>query len=89
MPIERFEFLKQLTAERVMLSALQQDGQLYLLTDASDVGLGCVLMQEQPQGIERLEFASRKLTETEHRNGILENEKPSQSNGPVRDFRNT
>ena len=57
-----FEMLRDMLAEYVTLAAPRGTGKFVIATDASDKGIGCVLMQEQEGELVILEFASRKFT---------------------------
>ncbi|KAG1960362.1 hypothetical protein F2P79_006254 [Pimephales promelas] len=47
---------------------------IYLVTDASDLGLGAVLMQEEPGGMHPVVYLSRKLFPRETRYSVVEKE---------------
>eukprot|EP00921_Rhytidocystis_pertsovi_P015517 GHVQ01024667.1.p1 GENE.GHVQ01024667.1~~GHVQ01024667.1.p1 ORF type:complete len:617 (-),score=19.13 GHVQ01024667.1:117-1967(-) len=64
---EQFEKLKDMLVEFVLLSVPKGQGPFVILCDASDRAVGSVLMQWQDGGLAILEFASRKLSETEQR----------------------
>lgn len=72
---------KELDAIKVEIKNLNKlkmidfDKPIVLRTDASNVGLGAVLMQEDIKGeLRPIEWASKKLTATESRYGITEKE---------------
>ena len=61
-----FEALKETLSRAPVLAFPAEEGALVLDTDASDMGLGAVLSQVQPDGVERvLNFASRSLSKPE------------------------
>jgi RNase H-like domain found in reverse transcriptase/Reverse transcriptase (RNA-dependent DNA polymerase)/Integrase zinc binding domain/Integrase core domain len=62
-----FESLKGALSEEVLLTAPSGNGQFTIATDASDKGIGCVLMQEQEGELRILEFGSRKFSHVERR----------------------
>lgn len=63
--MEAFERLKAQLADTIMLRAPKGGGIFRVMTDASNVGIGALLMQEQDNEWVPLEFASRTLTTTE------------------------
>ena len=71
---EAFEHLKLELAQKVMLSAPCGNGPFAILTDASDVGIGAALFQEQNGELVLLECASKRLTDTERRWDVRERE---------------
>jgi transposase InsO family protein len=65
---EAFRTLKALLCERVLLTPPADHGQFALMTDASDLGVGAVLLQSvKGDDLRILEFASRKFTPVERR----------------------
>lgn len=63
-----FQTLKELICEDVILSAPVDGAPFALMTDASDVGIGAVLLQYVPEeGPRVLELASHKFTDAEKR----------------------
>ena len=69
-----FDTLKALVMTAPVLNRPDPDGVYIVQTDASDVGLGAVLLQEV-SGVERvLEFASRVLTPAERNYSVTERE---------------
>lgn len=62
---ESFRLLKTALAENTMLVAPAGKGQFVIICDASDKGLGAVLLQHQDNQLPVLEFASRVLTPAE------------------------
>lgn len=59
---ESFQLLREIVSEYVLLTAPAGTGKFVLTVDASSYGIGAVLMQEQGDDYEILEFASCKLT---------------------------
>lgn len=64
---EAFETLKLEISDRVILTAPSGSGPMVLVTDASDKGIGAVLMQIQKGALVALEFASKTLTPQERK----------------------
>ena len=65
---ESFVALKTLMCEQVILTPPAMEGEFIIMTDASDVGIGAVLLQKQGgHHIAILEFASRKFSPAERR----------------------
>jgi len=62
---EAFEQLQRCLVTAPILSAPLDNGQYVLDTDASDIGLGAVLQQEQPDGLRVIAYASRVLSKAE------------------------
>lgn len=60
-----FEQLKQKMSEAPLLAMPQPKEKYYVVTDASDLALGAVLMQNNEQGMQPIAFWSRTLRETE------------------------
>ena len=60
-----FETIRDRVREHVLLEAPRGDGRFVLLCDASDTGIGAVLMQLQDEELAILEFASKSLTKAE------------------------
>ena len=71
---EAFEALKEELSAQVLLSAPRGNGSFAIATDASDYGVGAVLMQDQFGELVILEFASRSLSPTEKRWATYERE---------------
>jgi len=70
-----FEKIKKELREAKNLRLANYNKKFILKTDASNVGIGAVLMQEDEEGKQRpIQWASKKLTETEKRYGITEKE---------------
>ena len=64
---EVFEALKKQLAEAPMMAFNDKNAPTEVITDASPVGLGAILVQEQ-RGVKRaVAFAIRSLSEVEHR----------------------
>lgn len=61
-------------AEYVMLAAPRGNGRFVIVTDASNLGIGCALMQEQEGELILLEFGSKKFTEAERNWDVREKE---------------
>ena len=62
---DSFRLLKELLTQSPILGYPQEEGRIVLDTDASDLGLGAVLSQEQDGREVVLSFASRTLTKAE------------------------
>lgn len=71
---EAFQEVKDHIASAVMLSIPKGNGPFVINTDASNIGVGAVLLQWQDEQLEPLEFASKKLTEGEARWSTSEKE---------------
>lgn len=72
---EAFEKIKKELREAKNLRLPDYEKKFILRTDASNVGLGAVLMQEDEDGKQRpIQWASKKLTDVEKRYGITEKE---------------
>ena len=61
-------------ADEVLLATPQPGGNYVMLTDASDIGLGAVLLQRQKDEFLILEFASRKLIDAEKKWSVRDRE---------------
>lgn len=71
---EAFEALKNQLAEASMMAFYDKNAPTEVVTDASPVGLGAILVQEK-QGVKRaVAFASRSLSEVERRYSQTEKE---------------
>ena len=71
---EAFEALKKQLAKASMMAFYDKDAPTQVVTDASPVGLGAILMQEQ-QGVKRtVAFAIRSLSNVERRYSQMEKE---------------
>ena len=70
---QSFESLKDEMCDIVSLAA-PRDGPFRIMTDASDVGIGAVLLQEQDGELAILEFASYKFKDAERRWSTREKE---------------
>ena len=64
---EAYEWTRTAISDQVLLSAPTGEGPFVIATDASDLGVGAVLMQLQENEIAILEFASRSLSDTQRR----------------------
>ena len=85
---EAFEALKNQLAEASMMAFYDKDAPTEVVTDASPVGLGAILVQEK-QGVKRaVAFASRSLSDVERRYSQTEKEALAVI-WPVRDFIST
>ena len=69
-----FEFLKQNMAEACTLAYLDKNASTKIITDASPIGLGAVLVQEQDGAWTQVCYASRSLTGFEQRYSQTEKE---------------
>jgi len=69
-----FEELKRNFCARPILRLADVDKPFVLRTDASDDGLGAVLLQEHNDGIFPVAYASRKLTRAERNYAVVERE---------------
>ena len=66
--LRAFQKLRQILSTRPVLAAVNNDHQFVLITDASNIGAGCVLAQRDPDGIERpVAYASKTWSESEAR----------------------
>jgi hypothetical protein len=73
--VESFEELKRALSNEPVLACFKLDGPTVLVTDASPVGLGGVLLQEQTTGeLKPVAYISRSLTPTETRYSQIERE---------------
>jgi hypothetical protein len=73
--VESFEELKRALSNEPVLACFKLDGPTVLVTDASPVGLGGVLLQEQITGeLKPVAYISRSLTPTEARYLQIERE---------------
>ncbi|XP_041467568.1 uncharacterized protein LOC121417899 [Lytechinus variegatus] len=75
-PIEEraFQTLKSRLTSSPILHLPNQDEPYILATDASDVGIGAVLMQRVGEEKFPIAYASRKLSDTERRYAVIERE---------------
>lgn len=71
---EAFEKLKCLIMTAPVLHRPHPEGQFIIHTDASDTGLGAVLLQEIDEEEKVLEFASRSLSQAERNYSVTERE---------------
>lgn len=72
---EIFEKLKQMLVQSPVLAIYDPLRPTFISTDASDYGLGAVLTQFHPDGVERvIAFASRTLTTSERKYSAVEKE---------------
>ena len=62
-----FELLKSSICDKVMLTAPSGAGSFVIACDASNVGIGSVVLQLQHGALALLEFASKRLTSAERR----------------------
>lgn len=69
-----FSTLKRKLCEKPVICMPDKDKVYTLRTDASDRGIGAVLMQDQGHGLQPVAYASRKLSETESRYATIEKE---------------
>ena len=69
-----FAELKQHLCAKPILRLPDMDRPFVLRTDASDAGLGAVLLQEHDEGIFPVAYASRKLTKAEQNYAVVERE---------------
>ena len=69
-----FAKLKELLCAKPILRLPNTTRPFVLRTDASDVGLGAVLLQEHEDGIFPVAYASRKLTRAERNYSVVERE---------------
>lgn len=71
---EAFTLLKNELCKKPVICLPDSEKQYTLRTDASDRGIGAVLMQDQGNGLQPIAYASKKLSETEGRYAIIEKE---------------
>ena len=69
-----FRTLKLQLCSSPVICLPQTDLQYVLRTDASDYGLGAVLLQDQGQGLQPVAYASRKLLTAEKNYSVIEKE---------------
>jgi len=69
-----FNQLKECLCARPILRLPDMDKTFVLRTDASDVGLGAILLQEHEDGIFPVAYASRRLTRAEQNYAVVERE---------------
>ena len=69
-----FQEVKEAVCDAISLAAPKGRGPFLLITDASDIGLGCVFAQEQEGEPVILSFASKKLTPAERNWSVSERE---------------
>jgi hypothetical protein len=69
-----FREIKEAVTSAPVLVAPEPEGEFILRTDASQVGLGAVLTQQQPGGERVVAYYSRKLTPTERNYEVHERE---------------
>lgn len=63
--IAAFNNLKMVLEEQALLAAPDGSDDLVIICDASDVGIGAVLLQKQGEELMPLEYASKSLTKSE------------------------
>ncbi|KAI2642379.1 Retrovirus-related Pol polyprotein from transposon opus [Labeo rohita] len=72
---ESFDTLKRMLLQSPVLAIYDPSLPTFISTDASDYGLGAVLTQLHPDGVERvIAFASRSLSTSERKYSIVEKE---------------
>ena len=72
---EAFEALKEALSCEPVLACFRLNSPTYLITDASPVGLGAILLQDQTNGERKpIAYISRSLTPTERRYSQIERE---------------
>ncbi|KAL0182111.1 hypothetical protein M9458_021486, partial [Cirrhinus mrigala] len=72
---ESFDTLKRMLLQSPVLAIYDPSLPTFISTDASDYGLGAVLTQLHPDGVERaIAFASRSLSKSERKYSIVEKE---------------
>jgi transposase InsO family protein len=71
---ESFKKLKEALAEKPIVKLPDLSQQFIIQTDASGIGIGCVLMQKHEDMNHPVAFASRKLLEREKRYSVEERE---------------
>ncbi|GKT30165.1 hypothetical protein ADUPG1_005422, partial [Aduncisulcus paluster] len=71
---EAFERLKMLLKTAPTLAFPSEDAHLSLFTDASDVGVGAVLIQTKDSNIQVLAFLSKTLSDVQRRWSVIEKE---------------
>jgi len=69
-----FSKLKECLCAKPILHLPDMEKPFTLRTNASDVGLGAVLLQEHEDGLFPVAFASRKLTKAERNYAVVERE---------------
>ena len=70
-----FNALKEALSGEAVLACFRLDAPTYVVTDASPVGLGAILLQDQQQGERKpIAYISRSLTPTERRYSQIERE---------------
>uniref|UniRef100_A0A8C1P207 Reverse transcriptase/retrotransposon-derived protein RNase H-like domain-containing protein n=1 Tax=Cyprinus carpio TaxID=7962 RepID=A0A8C1P207_CYPCA len=73
--VESFEMLKRMLLESPVLSIYDPSLPTFITTDASDYGLGAVLTQLHPDGVERVvALSSRTLSTSERKYSTVEKE---------------
>ena len=71
---ESFDALKRVMSENPVCILPNMDKDFFLRTDASDVGLGAVLLQDHGQGLQPVAYASKKLSGAERNYSTIEKE---------------
>ena len=71
---ESFTTVKQMLTEPQVLAYFDLDKEIILIADASQFGLGTVLLQQHKEGLKPIAYCSRTLTETEIRYTQIEKE---------------
>ena len=71
---EAFEVVKAELARPTTLALYDQDAPTKITADASAYGLGAVLLQRHDEAWKPVAYASKSLTETEHRYSQIEKE---------------
>jgi len=72
--VERVQVLKQKLADSPILTLPDYDKLFYLRTDASDTGLGAILMQKVDDVLMPISYASRALLDRERKYAVIERE---------------
>lgn len=73
--MKAFEALKKALSSESALACFRLDAPTYLVTDASPVGLGAILLQDQGENERRpIAYISRSLMPTERRYSQIERE---------------
>ncbi len=73
--VESFDTLKRMLMQSPVLAIYDPSLPTFISTDASDYGLGAVLTQLHPDGVERvIAFASRTLSTSERKYSAVEKE---------------